>query len=104
MVTPAESVAPSRFMPVERDLAVIVPEDVSGGEVIDSISKTGRHLVAVTLFDVWKKPPVPEGYKSLAFRLVYQPQDRTLTEEELAEDRDRIMDKLRQDYKAVLRS
>jgi len=45
-----------------------------------------------------------EGHKSLAFRLLYQPQDKTLTEEELAEDRERILEELRQRYNAVLRS
>jgi len=104
VVKPKEYASLSKFMPVERDLAVIVPEEVSGGDVIDSIRKVGRHLASVILFDIWRKPPVPEGHKSLAFRLLYQPQDKTLTEEELAEDRERILEELRQKYNAVLRS
>ncbi|HHY11270.1 MAG TPA: phenylalanine--tRNA ligase subunit beta [Firmicutes bacterium] len=103
-VKPRDYKAVSRFMPVERDLAVIVPEGVPGGDVIDSIRKTGKHLVSVILFDIWRKPPVPPDHKSLAIRLVYQPQDRTLTEEELAEDRQRIMKRLKEDYDAVLRA
>ena len=93
----------SRLMPVERDLAVVVPEDTPGGDVIRAIQETGRYLVSVSLFDIWRKPPVPHGYKSLAIRLVYQPQDRTLTEEDLAGDRQRIMDRLAGDFNAVLR-
>jgi phenylalanyl-tRNA synthetase beta chain len=93
----------SKLMPVERDLAVVVPEDTPGGDVIRAIQETGRHLVSVSLFDIWRKPPVPQGYKSLAIRLVYQPQDRTLTEEDLAGDRQRIMDRLASDFDAVLR-
>ena len=87
MVKPKGFVPPSRLMPVERDLAVIVPEEVPGGEVVEAIRQTGRHLDSVALFDVWRKPPVPPGHKSLAFRLVYLPTDKTLTEEDLAEDR-----------------
>ncbi|MGB4657488.1 MAG: phenylalanine--tRNA ligase subunit beta [Bacillota bacterium] len=104
MVKPKEYETLSKFMPVERDLAVIVAENVPAGEVIDSILNTGTHLVSVTLFDVYRKPPVPPGHKSLAFRLVYQPKHRTLTEAELAEDRERIMEQLKQQFNAVLRS
>ncbi len=93
----------SKLMPVERDLAVVVPEDTSGGDVIRAIQETGKCLVSVALFDIWRKPPVPQGYKSLAIRLVYQPQDRTLTEEDLSADRQRIVDRLAGDFDAVLR-
>jgi len=90
----------SRFMPVERDLAVVVPEDVPAGQVLDAVKETARNLVSATLFDIWRKAPVPEGKKSLAVRLVYQAHDRTLTEEELLEDRRRILKKLEEKFGA----
>ena len=46
----------SRLMPVERDLAVVVPEDTPGGDVIRAIQETGRYLVSVSLFDIWRNP------------------------------------------------
>ena len=94
----------SRFMSVERDLAVVVREDVPAGDVIDAIWETGSNLASVTLFDIWAKPPVPLNHKSLAIRLVYQPLDETLTEEDLAADRERILDRLNKDFEAVLRT
>jgi phenylalanyl-tRNA synthetase beta chain len=90
----------SKFMPVERDVAVVVAEDVSAGDVLTLVQNVARDLVSVSLFDVWRKPPVPEGSKSLALRLVYQAWDRTLTEEELAHDRKRILDALGAKYGA----
>ncbi|HHW17655.1 MAG TPA: phenylalanine--tRNA ligase subunit beta [Firmicutes bacterium] len=93
----------SRFMPVERDLAVVVPEEVPAGEVLDTIKQTGKDLVSVTLFDIWRKPPVPEGFKSLAVRIVYQAFDRTLTEEEIAVDRQNIVRELERRFGAKQR-
>ncbi len=92
-----------KLMPIERDIAVVVSEEVPGGEIIGAIWETGKNLVSVDLFDVWTKPPVPEGYKSLAIRLVYQPEDKTLTEEELLEDRNNIIERLEKEFGAVLR-
>lgn len=89
-----------RFMPVERDLAVVVPEEVPAGAVLDCVRRTGRSLEDVMLFDIWRKPPVPKGAKSLAMRLIYQPRDRTLTEEELSSDRRRILEALKRDFEA----
>jgi phenylalanyl-tRNA synthetase beta chain len=57
----------------------------------------------VTLFDVYRKPPVPEGKKSLAMRLIYQPRERTLTEADLSEDRKRIIEVLERDFGAAQR-
>ncbi len=94
----------SNLMPVERDLAIIVPEQVAAGHVIESIQKTSKFLTSVILFDVWRKAPVPPNHKSLALKLIYQPYDKTLTEEELSKDRHMIMNRLKREYGAVLRA
>ncbi len=83
-----------RFMPVERDLAVVVSEDTPVGEILQCVRTSAENLVSLEVFDVWRKPPVPIGKKSVAMRLVYQAGDRTLTEEELAEDRKRVLEAL----------
>jgi phenylalanyl-tRNA synthetase beta chain len=84
----------SRFMPVERDIAVVVGEKTPAADIIRVVKETARDLERVTLFDVYDKPPVPAGKKSLALRLVYQPRERTLTEDELSADRNRIVEAL----------
>ncbi len=86
----------SKFMPVERDIAVLVDASVPAGDVIKVVKETARDLASVRLFDVYDKPPVPEGKKSLALRLSYRPSDRTLTEEDLSADRERIVKALRE--------
>lgn len=93
----------SRFMPVDRDLAVIVDGCVPAGDVIRAVKETGKDLENVTLFDVYEKPPVPAGKKSLALRLTYQPKERTLTEEDLREDWERIVGTLAKRFGGVIR-
>lgn len=103
MAREAPYVPVSKFMPVERDLAVVVDEGTPAGEVIAAVKATARNLERILLFDVYRKAPVPEGKKSLAMRLTYQPYERTLTEEDLAEDRARILTRLDRDFGAKQR-
>lgn len=74
----------SRQPRVRRDLAVILDRAQAAGEVEAAIRKTGgRDLVSVELFDRYEGQGVPEGRVSLAFRLVFQRPDRTLTDAEV---------------------
>ena len=61
-------------------------------------------MVAVNLFDVYRGEQIGPGKKSLAYRLTYQAAERTLTDEEVAGIRQRIVDHLDQDLGAKLRS
>lgn len=69
---------------VERDLALLVPESVPAARVEEEIrSSGGEHLAGVTLFDRYVGGGVPEGTRSLAFRLRFQSFERTLTDEDV---------------------
>jgi phenylalanyl-tRNA synthetase beta chain len=73
-----------RFPEVDRDLAVIVGEVRTAGEVEASIrDHAGGLLRHVTLFDVYRGSPLAATEKSLAYRLVFGAGDRTLTEAEI---------------------
>ena len=57
----------------KRDLAVVVDESRPAGDVLRVIQAAGKNMVAkVTLFDVYRGNPVPEGKKSLACALDLQ--------------------------------
>ena len=73
-----------RFPKVRRDLAFLVDETISAGELIDQIRKFGGPLLTeVVLFDFYRGKGFPEGKVSLGFRLTFQPEERTLTEDEI---------------------
>ncbi|MDY6876252.1 MAG: phenylalanine--tRNA ligase subunit beta [Chloroflexota bacterium] len=91
--------------PVYEDLAVVVDEDVPAVRVRDLIAQTGSALVrSVVLFDVYRGEQVGVGKKSLAYRLTYQADDRTLTDREVAKLRGKIVRRLERELGATLRS
>jgi phenylalanyl-tRNA synthetase beta chain len=90
--------------PVYEDLAVVMDENVPAVHVRDLISQTGAPLVcSVVLFDVYRGEQVEVGQKSLAYRLTYQADDRTLTDKEVAKLRAKIVRRLERELGATLR-
>ena len=78
------STTPSRHPAVERDLAVIVAEARVAAEVEAAIRRHGGPLLrSVALFDIYRGRPLNEQDKSLAFRVAFQADDRTLTESDV---------------------
>ena len=91
--------------PVYEDLAVVVDEGLPAVRVRDLIAQTGSSLVrSVVLFDVYRGEQVGAGKKSLAYRLTYQADDRTLTDREVAKLRGKIIRRLERELGATLRS
>lgn len=72
------------FPPVDRDLAVVVAEDVPAARVTAAVEEAGGELLtAVTVFDVYRGEHLDPGEKSLALRLRFRADDRTLGEDEI---------------------
>jgi phenylalanyl-tRNA synthetase beta chain len=95
----------SRFPSSDLDLAFEVDDDVAARAVADAISAAaGELLVRLGLFDVFRGAPVPEGRRSLAFRLRFQAPDRTLTDDELTELRRTVVAAVESDTGATLRA
>jgi phenylalanyl-tRNA synthetase beta chain len=95
----------SAHPPVYEDLALVVDESVPAARVQNLIAQTGRSLVrTVVLFDVYRGEQVGAGRKSLAYRLTYQADDRTLTDKEVAKLRAKIVRRLERELGATLRS
>jgi phenylalanyl-tRNA synthetase beta chain len=81
---PVRASAPPRQPPAERDLAIVVPEATPAASVEAAIrAHAGPLLRSVRLFDVYRGAPLASAEKSLAFRLVFQAVERTLTEAEV---------------------
>ena len=76
--------APARHPGAERDLAIVVPEATPAAEIAAAIGAAGGpDLASVALFDIYRGSPLGPDEKSLAWRLVLQAADRTLTEAEI---------------------
>jgi phenylalanyl-tRNA synthetase beta chain len=95
----------SAFPPVLEDIAVIVDEQLPAAQVEAAIREAGGKMLAnVRLFDIFRGQQLGEGKKSLAYSLTYQAPDRTLTDGEAAQIRQRVVRRLEQDLGAKLRS
>jgi phenylalanyl-tRNA synthetase beta chain len=94
----------SRFPSSDVDLAFVTPEGVPAAAVEAVIGRVaGELLESVTLFDVYRGPAVPEGTRSLAYRLRFCAPDRTLTDEEVGTLRQAIVDAVAAETTATLR-
>jgi phenylalanyl-tRNA synthetase beta chain len=82
-----------RFPSVERDISLIVPQEVSSEEITALISKIGRELVVkVALVDQYFGEQIPSGFRGLTYSIEYNSVERTLTAEEV----DRLHTEVRQ--------
>jgi len=76
---------------IHQDIAVVVAEEVSAATVRSAVLEGGGELLrSVEIFDLYRGEQVGEGRKSLAMRLQFRAPDRTLTDAEVAELRERI--------------
>ena len=74
----------SHLMPVRRDFAFLVSQDVVAETVLKAARGAEKNLIAdVTLFDIYAGQGVPEGQKSVAIDVLLQPRQKTLTDEEI---------------------
>jgi phenylalanyl-tRNA synthetase beta chain len=92
-----------RFPAVSRDIALIVDEQTSYQQV-ESIIRSFPLVTEVTLFDFYTGEQIPQGKKSFAIRVVYQSPDHTLTDEEVNQIQQDMLDRLSQELGAILRS
>ena len=87
----------SPFPGVDRDLALLVPYDVSTSAVSEEIRVVGGPLLErVTVFDLYRGDGVAEGHRSLGFRLRLQAWDRTLKDKEVDQVVEKIVKRLRE--------
>jgi phenylalanyl-tRNA synthetase beta chain len=80
------------FPALRQDLAVTLPVEVSARELLHLVRRAGGEtLDAADIFDVYTGAQVGEGRRSLALALSFRALDRTLTDEDVAPVRERIL-------------
>jgi phenylalanyl-tRNA synthetase beta chain len=95
---------PSKYPPVVRDMAVVVDAGAPAQALIDAMEAKKPPIVAsVRLFDLYQGTGIPAGKKSLAFRVVMQHTERTLTDAEADAARDALAGLLAREFAASLR-
>lgn len=93
-----------KFPSVTRDIALLVDDSVLVQDIHKVIKSKGGNLVEkIELFDVYKGKQIPEGKKSIAYRIVYRSEDKTLTDNDVNKVHSKILSTLEFNLGAELR-
>lgn len=95
----------SKFAEVERDIAVVVDEEITNEQISSAIkSACGKLFNGVTLFDVYRSDSLGENKKSLAYKIHLLNEEKTMTAEEINAVMKKVVKSLEFRYKAKLRA
>ena len=84
-----------KFPAMTRDISLSMKKEVTAGEIEEVIRKKGGKLLeSYELFDVYEGSQILQGYKSMAYKVVFRASDRTLTDEEVNNVMDKIINAL----------
>ena len=93
-----------KFPAVERDIAVIVNEEVEVGEIERIITKRAKKLLeSIKLFDIYRNEKIGANKKSVAYSLIFRDKNKTLGDEEINTVMDDIVLELEKKIGAELR-
>ena len=94
----------SKFPSVQRDIAVIVDENVKVGDINNIIQKRAKkYLERIDLFDVYRDSKIGKDKKSVAYSLSFNDMNKTLTDEDINPIMDQIVEDLEKNLNAELR-
>ncbi len=93
-----------KYPSVARDIAIVVTEEITAGQVEEIIrNKGGKLIEEVKLFDIYRGSQIEEGYKSMAYSIVYRSDEKTLSEEDITKVHNKIVNSLVNQVGAALR-
>ncbi|NBJ00635.1 phenylalanine--tRNA ligase subunit beta [Lachnospiraceae bacterium] len=82
----------AKYPAVTRDISMVVPKHILAGQIEEVISaKGGKYLESYALFDLYEGAQIKEGFKSVAYSIVFRAKDKTLSDAEVTEAMDRIL-------------
>lgn len=93
-----------KFPAVYRDLSIVVDDHLEVEKAGEAIRMLRQPFIdEVNLFDVYRGAPIPQGKKSISYRIRYQANDRTLTDDEVNQHHEKVISRLREIFQAELR-
>jgi phenylalanyl-tRNA synthetase beta chain len=93
-----------KYPSVSRDIAVVVAEEITAGQIEEIIkNKGGKTVEEVKFFDIYRGSQIEKGYKSMAYSIIYRSEEKTLTEEEVSKVHNKILNSLANQVGASLR-
>ena len=94
----------SKFPGISKDVAFILPNDVTNESVTSSIKQAGGKLLSkVEVFDYYKGDKIDKDKKSIAYNLYFESNDKTLSDEDVAPLFDKVIENVVKKHNAILR-
>lgn len=85
----------AKYPAVTRDISMVVPKEILVGQIEEVIAaKGGKHLESYALFDLYEGAQIKEGFKSVAYSIVFRAMDKTLEDAEVTAAMERILNAL----------
>ena len=82
----------AKFPAVKRDISMVVPKEIPVGNIEDAIEKNGgSYLESYELFDIYEGDQIKEGFKSVAYSIVFRASDKTLEDTDVNAAMDKIL-------------
>jgi phenylalanyl-tRNA synthetase beta chain len=81
----------SEYADVVRDFAFVCDEEVSCGQIEDSIRKSCKYVTSVKLFDIFRGEQIGQGKKSMAFNVVISPKDTEFSDKDVEKFTSKIL-------------
>ena len=94
----------NKYPSVIKDLAFILDKDIEAQDIVKEIKKSGSSkLQNIEIFDVYTGNNIDKNKKSLAFKLTFTDNSKTLTEEEINININKIINDISKKFNAILR-
>ena len=85
----------AKFPAVTRDISMVVPKEVQAAAIEKVIrQRGGKILESVSLFDIYEGSQIQEGFKSMAYNIVFRSKEKTLEEQEISSAMKKILNGL----------
>ncbi len=85
----------AKYPAVNRDISMVVPADIKASDIEKMIrQRGGKNLESVSLFDLYEGEQIKEGYKSMAYTLIFRSNEKTLEEQEISKAMNKILNGL----------
>lgn len=82
----------AKYPAVTRDISMVVPKEILAGQIEEVIeNKGGAYLESFALFDLYEGSQIKEGFKSIAYSIVFRAKDKTLEEADITTAMNKIL-------------
>lgn len=93
-----------KYPATSRDISMLVKDDIIVKDIENAIKERGGKILEnITLFDVYKGSQIEEGYKSVSYSISFRDNEKTLTDEEVSKQMNKILKNLEEKVNAQLR-